>query len=202
MASQKHEGSRPVIYPRSPHSTEADIASRLIPARLTSWDVTYALNIAIASAISYWVTTHTPFPITDKDSELLGGMWAAVATVFVFRSSRNDSLSAGVSRLIATGVSFALCIVYLWFLPFTVGGLALLIGAGTLVMMVLDQRDDIVTTAITTVVVMVVAAISPDDAWRQPILRLLDTIVGVGIGIGFKWIASLAYSKIVRWRVR
>jgi len=78
-------------------------------------------------------------------------MWAAVSTVFVFRETRADAWSAGVARLIATGVSFALCLPYLWFLPFTIAGMAALVGLGTLAMMVMDRRDDIVTTGITMV---------------------------------------------------
>jgi len=135
--------------------------------------------------------------MVGKDSDLLGGMWSAVATLFVYRASRGDSLSAGVSRLVATGVSFALCFPYLWFFPFTVPGLAALIGIGTLAMMLLGRQDDIVTTGITTVVVMVVAAISPTDAWQQPVLRLADTVVGVGIGVAGKWVASYLYFRTV-----
>ena len=172
-----------------------------VRARLSSWNIIYSLNMGIVSAMSYWIITHALPSLLGRDSELLGGMWSAVATLFVYRASRGDSLSAGVSRLVATGVSFALCFPYLWFFPFTVPGLAALIGIGTLAMMLLGRQDDIVTTGITTVVVMVVAAISPTDAWLQPILRLVDTIVGVGVGIGGKWAGSYLYSRTVgkRW---
>ena len=94
--------------------------------------------------------------------------------------------------MIATSVSVVLCLLYLWFFPFTVAGMAALIGLGTLAMMLLGRRDGIVTTG-TTVVIMVVAALSPVDAWHQPILRLVDTIVGIGIGVAFKWAASRLY---------
>jgi hypothetical protein len=53
----------------------------------------------------------------DQPTNLLGRMWAAVATVFVFRKSRASALSAGLARLIATCVSFALCLVYLLSFP-------------------------------------------------------------------------------------
>jgi uncharacterized membrane protein YccC len=172
------------------------------PAKLSPWDVAYALDMCIACAISYWIMTHAGVSIFGRDANLLGGMWAAVATVFVFRETRADAWSAGIARLIATGVSFALCLLYLWFLPFTIAGMAALIGLGTLVMMLMDRRDDIATTAITTVVVMVVAAISPQDAWHQPLLRLVDTIVGVGIGVACKWAASFLYFRIVGEPVR
>jgi hypothetical protein len=82
--------------------------------------------------------------------------------------------------LIATVVSSALCLLYLWFLPFTIAGMAALIGLATLAMMLLDRRNDIVTTGIYDGGVMVVAAINPQDAWHQPFLRPADAIVGVG----------------------
>ena len=80
--------------------------------------------------------------------------------------------------------------------------MAVLIGMGTLAMMLLDRRDDIVTIGITTVVVMVVASISPLDAWHQPLLRLVDTVVGVGVGVACKWAASLLYFRFVGEPVR
>ena len=61
--------------------------------------------------------------------------------------------------------------------------MAAVIGIGAVLMSALDRPDDVITTSITTAVVMVVAAISPDHAWKQPILRLLDTSVGVAVGI-------------------
>jgi len=167
------------------------------PRKLSLWDVSYALNIAIACWISYWLMTHALSSVVGRDDDLLGGMWAAVATVFVFRSSREDSLSAGKARLIATSVSFTLCLAYLWFFAFTAAGLATLIGIGTLIMMLLGRRDDIVTTGITTTVVMVVAAMSPADPWHQPLLRVIDTVVGVGIGVGSKSAASLLYFGMI-----
>ena len=117
--------------------------------------------------------------------------------MFVFRETRASSLAAGVGRLIATGVSFALCLAYLLVLPFHPAGLAALLGAGTLILMALGRRDDIITTGITTTVVMVVAAMSSQDAWHQPLLRLADTVVGIAIGVACKWIGSFLYFRRV-----
>ena len=161
--------------------------------KLSSWDVAYALNMAIACLITYWIMTHTLSRFVDESSDFLGGMWAVVATVFVFRETRLRSLSAGIARLIATCVSFALCLLYLLLFPFTPVGMAALIGVGTVVMALLGRRDDIVTVGITTVVVMVVAAMSPADAWQQPLLRLADTIVGIAVGVACKWVGSFLF---------
>src|SRR6516165_3477638 len=169
-----------------------------IPARGTSsWDFFYALDMALACLISYAITTRVLSPFVAEPDAFLGGMWATVATVFVFRETRASSLAAGISRLIATGVSFALCLTYLLILPFHLAGLAALLGAGTLILMALGRRDDIVTTGITTTVVMVVAAMSPQVAWHQPLLRLADTVVGIAIGVACKWIGSFLYFRCV-----
>jgi uncharacterized membrane protein YgaE (UPF0421/DUF939 family) len=110
-------------------------------------------------------------------------MWAVIATIFVYRVSSRESHGAALTRMSATLLSFVLCLVYLLLAPFHPWGLALLIGIGALVFSLLGRVDDVVTCSITTAVVMVVAALSPHDAWEQPILRLADTVVGVGIGL-------------------
>jgi uncharacterized membrane protein YccC len=158
--------------------------------RLSSWDIAYATNMAIACFISYWIMSHLLSGFADEASDFLGGMWTAVATVFVFRDTRARSLSAGIARLIATCVSLALCLIYLLLFPFTPLGMAALIGLGTVAMALLGRRDDIVTTGITTAVVMVVTAMSPTDAWHQPLLRFADTVVGIAVGVACKWAGS------------
>jgi uncharacterized membrane protein YccC len=164
--------------------------------RLSAWDLVYAVDMAIACLISYWVMTDGLARFVDPASDLLGGMWAVAATIFVFRETRRDSLAAGADRLIATGVSFGLCLPYLWLFRFTPLGMAVVLAIGTLVMALLRRRDDIVTTGITTAVVLVVAAISPQDAWQQPLLRLVDTVVGITVGVACKWAASYLFDRL------
>ena len=83
-----------------------------------------------------------------------------------------------MSRLEATLVSFALCLIYLIFLPFQPWALAVLIGASTLTVTLLGRPEEVIAAGISTAVVMVSAALSPQDAWRLPFLRLADTIIG------------------------
>jgi uncharacterized membrane protein YccC len=83
-------------------------------------------------------------------------------------------------------VSFALCLLYLGFLPPVMVGIPILVIVGTLVMILLNRHDDIITTAITTIVVMGVAIVSPEHAWTQPLLRLFDTVIGIIVGVAFK----------------
>lgn len=158
--------------------------------KLSPDDIIHAVEIAMASAISYWISTYGLAPLVDRDPDFRGGMWAAVAAMLVFRDPRASSVSRGLSLLIATGVSFALCVLYLLLFPFHLVGMAAVIGIGTVVMMLLGRREDIVPTGITTTVVMVVAATSPHDAWQQPLLRVVHTIVGIAVSIACIWIGS------------
>jgi uncharacterized membrane protein YgaE (UPF0421/DUF939 family) len=131
--------------------------------------------LAISCAISYWLITHIlakAYSIS-RDDDLLGGMWAVVATIFVYRDSNVESVRSALSRMAATSVSFALCLIYLLIFPFYTWGMAALIGIGAIVVTTMGRSDDTVTTGITIAVVMVVAALSPHNAWRQPILRLV-----------------------------
>jgi uncharacterized membrane protein YccC len=73
--------------------------------------------------------------------------------------------------------------------------MTILPALGMLVILQLDRREDIITTAVTTIVVMLVAMQHPEDAWEQPLFRLFDTVVGVAVGVGGKWIASFAFCK-------
>jgi uncharacterized membrane protein YccC len=146
--------------------------------------------LAIACMITYWLTTSllTRVYSISRADDLLGGLWAVVATIFVCRDSYQQSLAAAVSRMAATAVSFVVCLIYLVFLPVSTWSVALLIGVSALAVMLIGRPGDAVTAAITTAVVMIVAAVTPRDAWEQPILRFVDTLVGVAVGIAAAWI--------------
>jgi len=78
--------------------------------------------------ITYWLITRMLAHMlsVSRDDDLLGGMWAVVATVFVYRYSYEDSVGAALSRMGATSLSFALCFIYLLFFPFHFWGMATL----------------------------------------------------------------------------
>jgi hypothetical protein len=79
--------------------------------------------LGVACLVSYVLTTRVlslAYSVS-ADDDALGGMWAVIAIVFLFRDSYNKSLAAAVSRISATLVSFALCLAYLAFLPFGPG---------------------------------------------------------------------------------
>jgi uncharacterized membrane protein YccC len=150
----------------------------------------YSATLTLACLASYLLTTRVldTLDAVSKADDLLGGMWATVATVFVYRVGYRESLAAALSRVWATLLSFALCLAYLAAFPFTPVGLAVLVGLGALLLISVGREGDVVTYGITTAVVLVVAALNPVDAWKQPILRLGDTVAGIAVGLVAVWL--------------
>ncbi len=102
----------------------------------------------------------------------------------------------------ATFTSFVLCLIYLWLLPATIVGMAALIAIGVLLMFLIGRRDEAGLTAITIAVIMIVAAGNPQEAGLQPILRLVDTVVGIAVGVACKWVDSFVFYRITGQDVR
>jgi uncharacterized membrane protein YccC len=46
----------------------------------------------------------------SRADDLIGGLWAVIVTVFVFRDTYQHSVSAAVTRIAATSVSLVLCL--------------------------------------------------------------------------------------------
>jgi uncharacterized membrane protein YccC len=103
-------------------------------SKLSAWDVAYAVDMAIACLVTYWIMASLLPHWFGWPGTPVGALWAVISTVFVYKDSRVHSLSAGMARLTTTFVSFALCMVYLWLLPATILGMAALIAIGVLLM--------------------------------------------------------------------
>ncbi len=66
--------------------------------RLSKADVLYVIALTIASLIAYVLTYYILEPFVNRPNDLLGGMWATIATVFV-SSSRPVAVSCSSCRL-------------------------------------------------------------------------------------------------------
>ncbi len=69
--------------------------------------------LAIACLVTYGLATYLLSRIhsESRTDDMLGGLWAVIATVFVCRLSYDQSTTAAVSRVAATSVSFVLCLI-------------------------------------------------------------------------------------------
>jgi len=151
----------------------------------------HSFALAVACLISYLLTTDGLSSVhsLSPEDDLLGGMWAVIATVFVYRETHRENVAAALTRSSATLISFALCLTYLALFPFHPIGLAVVIGLGTFGLMAIGRDGDVITAGITSTVVLVVAAVSPHDVWQQAMLRLGDTAIGIAVGVSASWIA-------------
>lgn len=152
----------------------------------------HSLALAAVCYVSFWLTTHGLSQVhsLSRADDQLGGLWAVIATVFVYRTSYQQDAAVALSRAAATAFSCALCLIYLLILPASPLGLAALVGIGTLILTLIGRPEDVVVAAITTAVVIVVAGMARHDAWQEPILRAADTAVGIAVGLAAASIAS------------
>jgi hypothetical protein len=56
----------------------------------------HSATLSVLCVISYWLVTHMLAQVfsVSRDDDLLGGMWAVVATIFVYRYSYEESAGA------------------------------------------------------------------------------------------------------------
>jgi len=98
--------------------------------------------LAIACLASYLLVTRLLsqlYFISTADARL-GGIWAVIATIFGIRDSYRRSVSAAVSRIAATLVSFLLCLLYLLRFADTIVGVAIGVGAAWIGLRVIRPR--------------------------------------------------------------
>ena len=76
--------------------------------KISTWDVAYAADMAIACLITYWVVAFLLPNLAGRPSTSVGILWAVISTVFVYKDTRSHSLSAGISRLIENSRRFIL----------------------------------------------------------------------------------------------
>jgi hypothetical protein len=75
--------------------------------------------------------------------------------------------------------------------------MAILIAVGTIATIWLDRSGESGLTATTTAVVLVVSTRGPQKAWQQPLLHLLDTVVGIIVGVAYKSAALFLFDRIL-----
>jgi uncharacterized membrane protein YccC len=197
------ERSKTQVYPEQlVGRKDLKDAWRMKLSKLSAWDVAYAVEMAVACLITYWMMVFLLPHFVGWPSTSVGALWAVIFTVFVFKDTRAHSLAAGLSRLIATFSSFVLCLIYLWLLPVTAIGIATSIAIGVLLMILIGRRDETGLTSITIAVIMIVAASNPQDALQQPQLRLFDTLVGIAVGVACKWAGSFVFYGSIGEEVR
>ena len=154
--------------------------------RISRHDLVSSVLLGAACCATFVLLTDVVGPALSESSASaeIGAMWAVVATIFVFRAHLSDGLGEARTRLVATAMSLAVCLAYLLVLPVTALGIGVVIGAGSLLALVMDRPQDAALTGITSTVVLVVADLGdPATPWEQPLLRLLDTVVGIAIGL-------------------
>jgi uncharacterized membrane protein YccC len=168
-----------------------------VPRQRPGWtevraSVLYCCVLALAATLAYSIAIQGLARIhsVSRAADLIGGLWTMIATLFVCHITYQQAVKAAATRVVGTLVSFLLCLIYLVFLPFHLWAMALLIGLSALAVMLMGRPGDAIVAGIATAVVLVVAEVSPHNAWQEPILRFVDTVIGVAVGLLAGWISA------------
>ncbi|MCZ4550765.1 hypothetical protein BH683_019725 [Williamsia sp. 1138] len=156
------------------------------PRRLDIEVIASSIILAVACGAVYVLMTSWLGPaLTESaDTHAIGAMWAVISTIFVFRCSLEDRLDDATIRLSSTALSLVICLIYLSIFPVTAVGIGAVVGLSSLLAIGLGRPQDAALTAITSTVVLVVAHLGePTPEWIQPVLRLLDTAIGIAVGL-------------------
>lgn len=165
-------------------------------AKTSAWydAAVHGVVLGAACLVAYELTTHLLRGVHSvaHSDDAIGGLWAVIATVFVYRDTSSESVATAVSRVAATGASLIICLAYLLIAHSHPWAWALLIALGATLVAGLGRPDLVIMTAITIAVIMVVAELEPRNAWEQPIFRFIDTVIGVLVGVGAAGLALRA----------
>ena len=158
----------------------------------------HGVVLAAACLAAYELTTHLLSGVHSvaRSDDAISGLWAVIATVVVYRDRSAGSVATAISRVAATGVRLVICLAYLLIAPSHPWAWALLIALGATLTAGLGRPDLANITAITTAVVMVIAELEPRNAWQQPILRFVATLIGVVVGVAAAGFAPRAITPI------
>ena len=129
------------------------------------------------------------YSISPTDDRL-GGLWAVVSALNVYRLTYAESRSVAITRVAATGMSFVLCFVYLLLFPFHPIGMAVLITMGAFGLFLTGRSDDVIPASVATAVVLIIASVTPSQPWREAILRFVDTAIGAVLAIAAVWLET------------
>ncbi|WP_207838656.1 FUSC family protein [Williamsia soli] len=168
------------------------------PRRLDIDVIASSITLAVACGAVYVLMTNWLGPaLTEStDSHAIGAMWAVISTIFVFRCSLEDRLDDATIRMSSTALSLVICLAYLLIFPVTAIGIGAAVGLSSLLAIALGRPQDAALTAITSTVVLVVAHLGePTPEWIQPLLRLLDTAIGIAAGLAAGALFTSAFRR-------
>ncbi len=150
-----------------------------------------AAATCIGVLLAYLVGTYVTGPF-HAASHWMGAMLACTSVVVVLQKpGLKQSLPVGWMRVLGTFIGALIAFTYLSFWHFSVLGMLLTIFLLEIVSMLLGIY---VNGHIATITLIVILLISQENPRLPPaincLLRFLESVVGVGIGLGVMWVSE------------
>jgi len=112
-----------------------------------------------------------------------------ISAIVVTQETRSATLDTAWLRIFGSLIGAVISAVYLSFLPFSVVGMAALVGLTVLICQILGIPGHARLAALTAGVVMVVSAVNPDiPAFINAGTRFFEVIIGSTVAVAVIWV--------------
>ncbi|WP_211829337.1 FUSC family protein [Kistimonas asteriae] len=138
--------------------------------------------IAYIAGYSFTRLWHEP-------TAMVGGLWAVISGLIVSEPATvKESIDTARTRVTGSAIGCLFGAVYLLLFSFNPFSYALFIGIASLLCYLLNYGQHVKLAAITMSVVIVVSSVSEINPVKNAILRLIESCIGVGVGVLVSWL--------------
>lgn len=163
--------------------------ARILKAAVGRVQIPLILMMCLGVWLSYMAGYYLSGSIHSA-SRWMGATLACTSTIVVLqKTAYRDSLKMGVTRVFGTFIGGAVAYAYLVMFPFTVVGMLVSVFVLELLFMLLNIYNNGHIATVTLIIIMLVSQNSPDlNPATNCLLRIFESAVGAGIGVGLLWV--------------
>ncbi len=124
-----------------------------------------------------------------EPTAMVGGLWAVISGLIVSEPATvKESIATARTRVTGSAIGCLFGAVYLLLFSFNPFTYALFIGIASLLCYLLNYGQHVKLAAITMSVVIVVSSVSQINPVKNALLRLIESCIGVGVGVLVSWL--------------
>jgi len=149
-----------------------------------------ALQFALVSSLAFSLALLLSYIIPESpDTRMIGAMWAMISAIVVTQDTHHATISTAWLRVLGSLVGAIFSALYLTIFPFSIAGMAVLIGIVVFTCVLLRMPGHLRLAALTAGIVMVVSFQNPSiPPFVNAATRFLEVIVGSAVAIAVAWV--------------
>lgn len=149
-----------------------------------------ALQCALVSVLAFTGAYYITGSVQETSAlATVGALWAMISGIVVLQDTRSSTASMALLRILGSLIGAIISAIYLSFLPFSLAGMAVMVGCTVFVCITLGIPDHARLAALTVGVIMVFASLNKDiNPVINAVLRFTEVLIGSVIAVILVWI--------------